>query len=277
MGLRINTNTSSISAQKSLGETVRSSEKVLQKLASGSRINSSADDAAGLAISEKLRGQIRSMAQADRNANDGISIVQVAEGGLTEVNNILVRLRELSIQSASDTLGDTERGFSDVEFQNLKSEVERISQVTEFNGRKLLNGSGTQLDFQIGVNNNPMEDRISYDQSKINSTMEMLGITELSVASKESAQGNLDLIDGAIQRIAGNRADLGALQNRLMSTSRGLQTSVENLQAANSRIRDADFAVETAENSKLQILQSANVAVLAQATNQGSSALKLIG
>lgn len=277
MGLRINTNTSAISAQKALSETVRSSEKVLQKLASGSRINSSADDAAGLAISEKMKGQIRGFVQADRNANDGISVVQVAEGGLTEVNNILVRLRELSIQAASDTVGDVERGFSDVEFQNLKSEVERISQVTEFNGRKLLNGSGTQLDFQIGANNKPTEDRISYDQSKINATMERLGITDLSVASKESAQNNLEKIDGAIQSVAGNRADLGALQNRLISTSRGLQTTVENLQAANSRVRDADMAIETAENSKLQILQSANVAVLSQATNQGASALKLIG
>ena len=277
MGLRINTNTSAIAAQRALGDTVRSTEKVLQKLASGSRINSSGDDAAGLAISEKMKGQIRSMVQADRNANDGISVVQVAEGSLNEINGILVRLRELSVQSASDTVGETERGFSDVEFQSLKSEIERISQVTEFNGRKLLNGTGSKLEFQIGANNVESEDRISYSQDKINTTLGTLGISDMNVASKESAQENLTRIDNAAQSVAGNRADLGALQNRLISTSRGLQTSVENLQAANSRVRDTDFAVETAESAKLQILQSANTSVLAQATTQGSAALKLLG
>jgi flagellin len=277
MGFRINTNVSSIAAQRSLSVNNRNSQDTLAKLSSGSRISKSADDAAGLAISEKLKAQIRSTDQANRNANDGISMVQVAEGGLDEVSNILTRLRELSIQSASDTVGDTERGFSDLEYQNLKLEVERISQVTEFNGTKLLSGEGGELDFQIGVNNDEFQDRMVFNSTEQNSSLDSLGIGDLSVNSKEGAQTSLGDIDSAIEKISGQRANLGAIQNRLVSTSNNLQVSSENLSAANSRIRDVDYAKASADNAKNNILNQAGTSVLAQANAQGQNALRLIG
>ena len=277
MGFRINTNVSSLSAQRALSVSNRESQSTLAQMASGSRITKSADDAAGLAISEKLKGQIRSTDQANRNANDGISLVQVAEGGLEEVSNILVRLRELSIQSASDTIGDTERSFSDMEYQNLKLEVERISQVTEFNGVKLLSGEGDKLDFQIGANNDDFQDRISYDVSAQNAKLDSLGIGGLSVSSKGGAQEALTSLDAATQMVSGQRASLGAIQNRLMSTSNNLQVTKENLSAANSRIRDVDYAQVSAKNAKNQILTQAGTSVLAQANAQGQNALRLIG
>ena len=277
MGFRINTNVSSIAAQRSLGKTTRSQESTLAKMASGSRINKSADDAAGLAISEKLKSQIRSSAQANRNTNDGISMIQTAEGGLDEVSTILTRLRELSIQSASDTVGDTERSFTDLEYQNLKQEVERISQVTEFNGTKLLDGQGGKLDFQIGVNNDEFQDRISYDTAEQNASISNLGIDDISVATKDGAQSSLASLDSAIEAVSGQRANLGALQNRMMSTSRNLETSIENLSAANSRIRDVDYAKVSAENARNNILSQAGTSVLGQANASGQAALRLIG
>lgn len=277
MGLRINTNTTSLAAQRTLGVNNRDQANSLAKLASGSRINRSSDDAAGLAISEKLKAQIRGQNQAERNANDGISMIQTAEGGLSEVSNILVRLRELAVQSASDTVGDKEREFTNLEYQNLKQEVERISQVTEFNGKKLLNGEGDKYDFQIGINNDDFQDRISYDAQVTNSSMSALGIDSLSVASKEDSQQSLGTIDDALQKISGQRAELGAKQNRLTSTIQNLQVSTENISAANSRIRDTDYASETANNARLNILNNAGTAVLAQSNAQGSNALSLIG
>ncbi|GAB4016049.1 MAG: flagellin [Bdellovibrio sp.] len=277
MGLRINTNVTSLSAQRTLGVNNADQAKSLNKLSSGTRIVRSADDAAGLAISEKLRAQIRGTNQAERNANDGISMIQVAEGGLNEVSNILVRLRELSIQSASDTVGDKERSFTDLEYQNLKQEIERISQVTEFNGKKLLNGVGDSYDFQIGVNNDAFQDRITFNTEMLNSTLSSLGVDGISVSSKEGAQESLALLDEAIQKVSGQRAELGAKQNRLTSTIQNLQTSSENLSAANSRIRDTDYAAETAQNARLNILNAAGTSVLSQANAQGSNALKLIG
>ena len=277
MGLRIATNVPSLSAQRSLSVNNKEQQNTLSKLSSGTRIVRAADDAAGLAISEKLKAQMRGLQQASRNANDGISMIQTAEGGLNEVSNILVRLRELSVQSASDTVGDAERKFTDLEYQNLKSEIERISQVTEFNGKKLLDGSGDKYDFQIGINNNAFQDRISYDAAKQNSTISSLGIDGLEVSSKEGAQGSLEVLDHAIQQVSGQRADLGAIQNRLSSTVTNLATTNENLSMANSRIRDTDFAAETAKNTKLNILNQAGTSVLAQANSQGQMALKLIG
>ncbi|MFT6633699.1 MAG: flagellin [Bacteriovoracaceae bacterium] len=246
-------------------------------MSSGSRITKAADDAAGLAISEKLKANIKSNSQANRNANDGISMVQTAEGGLDEISNMLTRLRELSIQSASDTVGDTERGFSDMEYQNLKQEIERISQVTEFNGTKLLSGQGDKLDFQIGINNDDFQDRISYDVQMTNASMGSLGIDSISVGNKEGAQGALGTIDNAIEKVSGQRAALGAIQNRLISTSNNLQVTNENLSAANSRIRDVDYADVAAKNAKNNILAQAGTSVLAQANAQGQNALRLIG
>lgn len=277
MGLRINTNTVSLAAQRTLGVNNRDQASSLSKLASGSRINRSADDAAGLAISEKLKAQIRGQNQAERNANDGISMIQTAEGGLSEVSNILVRLRELAVQSASDTVGDNEREFTNLEYQNLKQEVERISQVTEFNGKKLLNGEGDKYDFQIGINNDDFQDRITFDAQVTNASMANLGIDSLNVASKEDSQMSLSKIDDAIQKISGQRAELGAKQNRLTSTIQNLQVSTENLSSANSRIRDTDYAAETANNARLSILNNAGTAVLAQSNAQGQNALSLIG
>lgn len=277
MGLRINTNVTSLSAQRTLAANSAEQSSTLAKLSSGSRIVRSADDAAGLAISEKLKAQVRGLSQAERNANDGISLIQTAEGGLSETSNILIRLRELAVQSASDTVGDAERKFTDLEYQNLKAEIDRISQVTEFNGKKLLNGEGMKYDFQIGINNNDFQDRISYNAQATNSGASALGIGELSVTDKEAAQSSLATLDSAIQNISGQRAELGAVQNRLTSTIQNLQVSGENLSGANSRIRDTDFAAETAKNTKLSILGQAGTSVLSQANAQGQAALKLIG
>ncbi|OIQ20403.1 MAG: flagellin [Bacteriovorax sp. MedPE-SWde] len=277
MGLRINTNVTSLAAQRTLSTNNKDQANTLGKLSSGTRIVRSADDAAGLAISEKLKAQVRSTNQAERNANDGISMIQTAEGGLNEISNILIRLRELSVQSASDTVGDTERKFTDLEYQNLKQEMERISQVTEFNGKKLLNGEGDNYDFQIGINNDDFQDRISFDTELLNSSIGSLGVDGLAVSSKEDAQNGLSAIDNAIQQVSGQRAELGAKQNRLSSTVQNLQVSSENLSAANSRIRDTDYAAETAKKTKLDILTNAGTSVLAQSNAQGQAALKLIG
>lgn len=277
MGLRINTNVTSLAAQRTLGVSNAEQESTLGKLSSGTRIVRASDDAAGLAISEKLKAQIRGVNQAERNASDGISLIQTAEGGLNEVSNILIRLRELSIQSASDTVGDAERQFTDLEYQNLKQEIERISQVTEFNGKKLLNGTGDTYDFQIGINNDDFQDRIKYDAAMSNSTIDNLNVASLGVDSKEGAQNGLEVLDNAIQQISGERAELGAIQNRLTSTIQNLQISSENMNAANSRIRDTDYAAETAKNTKLNIITQAGTSVLAQANAQGQTALKLIG
>nr|WP_240406476.1 flagellin [Halobacteriovorax sp. BALOs_7] len=277
MGMRINTNVSSLSAQRALGQSNSTQQKSLEKLSSGTRIVRSADDAAGLAISEKLKSQVRSSKQAERNANDGISMIQIAEGGLNEVSNILVRLRELSVQSASDTVGDTERQFTDLEYQNLKQEIQRISEVTEFNGKKLLTGNGDKYDIQIGINNDDFQDRIQFDTNVLSSGLEALGVADLEVSSKEGAQAALANLDSAIENIAGQRAELGAKQNRLNSTINNLQISTENLSAANSRIRDTDYAAETAKKAKSDILVNAGTSVLAQSNSQGAAALKLIG
>lgn len=277
MGFRINTNVSSIAAQRALSINGRESENNLSKLSSGSRITKAADDAAGLAISEKMKANIRSLKQADRNANDGISMVQTAEGGLNEVSSILTRMRELAVQTSSDTVGDVERGMSNMEYQNLKLELERISQVTEFNGKKLLNGEGDKYDFQIGANNDAFQDRISYDAQQVNSRMDSLGVAELDVSSKEGSQESLSALDSAIEKVSGFRAFLGGIQNRLVSTSNNLQVNVENVSAANSRIRDVDYADATATKAKNDILSAAGTSVLAQANMTGQNALKLIG
>jgi flagellin len=277
MGLRINTNVQSLSAQRSLGKVKAEQGSNLEKLASGSRINKASDDAAGLAISEKLKANIRGSQQAKRNAGDGISMIQTAEGGLNEVSNILVRLRELSVQSASDTIGDSERKFSDMEFQNLVQEVDRISSSTKYNGKDLLSGEGDTADFQIGIMNDEFNDRISYNPQDSSASADDIGIGGLSVSSKDDAQSNLENIDVAIDKINGNRANLGALQNRLQSTISNLDVKTENLSAANSRIRDTDVAQTSSELTKANILTSSSTSVLAQANSSQNAALKLIG
>lgn len=276
MGLRIATNVQSMNAQRNLSTSFEKQASALNKLSSGQRITKAGDDAAGLAISEKLKGSIRSMQQANRNANDGISLIQTAEGGINEVSNILLRLRELSVQAASDTVGDVERGFTDKEFQNLKSEIDRISNVTKFNGTNLLNGSGKTLDFQVGIENSPENDRLQYATAQTDVTLGHLGLSDSGTMSKESAQNNLAKIDMAIQSVNENRAGLGALQNRLSSTVNNLSISTENLAAANSRIRDTDMASESSELTKQSILSQAGTAVLSQANSSQNLALKLL-
>jgi flagellin len=277
MGLRIGTNTQSIAAQRALGLNTAAQKTSLEKISSGTRINRAADDAAGLAISEKMRASIRSVRQDVRNANDGISMVQTAEGGMNEIGNILVRFRELSIQSSSDTISNTERGFIDKEVQQLRAEVDRISHATEFNGKKLLAGEGGVMEIQVGQNNDPTQDRFQFDPSKTNTTTEHLGLSGISVASKEASQENLTKIDEAIKTLSANRAELGAFQNRLQSTVNNLNVYDENMSAARSRIYDVDMASETAELTKQNILSQAGVSVLSQANQNAMGALKLLG
>lgn len=277
MGLRINTNVASLSAQRSLQKTTRGLNSSLRKLSSGQRITRASDDAAGLAISEKLRAHIRGLRQARRNSEDGISLIQTAEGGLSEISNIIIRLRELSIQASSDTVGDTERGFSDIEFQQLKNEVERIATSSEFNGRKLLDGTSGLVEIQVGIFNDPFKDRIKYDGAETDATLAALGLVAESIANKEGAQNSLQALDNAIVRVNGVRAKLGAIQNRLTSIVNTISISDENFSAANSRIRDVDVARETSKLTRSQILAEAGTSVLAQANNASKFALKLIG
>lgn len=276
MGIRISTNISAINAQRTMTSSQRMAAKSMEQLASGSRINKAADDAAGLAISENLKSQIRSLSQAGRNANDGISMVQTAEGGLTEISNILTRMRELGIQSASDTIGDSERGFLDREIQQLKSESERITQVTRFGTTKLLDGSGDMYDFQVGINNDQEADRISYNAGETNATNSSLGIDGFDFSSKSGAQEALAQIDEAQLKVNGFRANLGALQNRLQSTVDNLGVQHENISSANSRIRDTDIALATAESSRNSVLLQANTSVLSQANSMPNVALRLL-
>ncbi len=277
MGLRIATNVASLNAQKNMGVNSLNMNRSFERLSSGNRINKAADDAAGLAISENLRSLIRGYRQADRNANDGISLVQVAEGSLNEVSNMLIRLRELATQASSDTVGDTERKFTDVEYQQLKSEIQRITDSTNFNGYDLLNGTGGVIDIQVGVHNNPFQDRISFNASAANASVDSLGLTAETVATKESAQMSLDIVDNALTSINAIRANFGALQNRLQSTSQNLKVADENYSAANSRIRDADVAAESTELMRNNILQQAAISVLSQTNNSQQLALKLLG
>lgn len=277
MGLRINTNVASLGAQRSLGVNTRNTNDSLRKLSSGERITKAGDDAAGLAISENLKSQIRGVRQAGRNANDAVSMIQTAEGGLNEISNIVIRLRELAVQAASDTVGDTERKFTDLEFQQLKDEIDRISKSSEFNGIRLLDGTGGSLEFQIGIRNDPGLDRLRYDATANNSTLLGLGLQEESVVSKVGAQNTLKKLDDALVQVNGIRANLGATQNRLQSAINNLQISDENLSSAKSRIRDVDVAAETADLTKNNILVQAGTSVLAQANQQPNIALKLLG
>jgi flagellin len=276
MGLRINTNIASLNAQRNLVGTKLGLDKSLERLSSGYRINRAGDDAAGLAISENLKAQIRGLKQASRNAQDGVSLVQVAEGSLNEVSSILIRLRELGVQAASDTIGPVERQFLNVEYDQLVSEIDRIADGTEFNGTHLLSGTGSILDFQVGTKNDPNIDRLSFDASKADANAAALGVNLTSVADKASAQNALSSIDAAIVSVSAMRADFGAIQNRLQSTISNLGVSVENMSAANSRIRDVDVAEETSELTKNNILLSAGTSVLAQANQTAQTALGLL-
>lgn len=278
MGLRINTNIPALVAQRNLRSTRGELDKTLERLSSGSRINHAGDDAAGLAISENLRAQIRGIGQAERNAQDGISLVQVAESALGEISNILIRMRELGVQAASDTVGPTERGFLDREFQQDLAEIDRIANSTEFNGVPLLNGTASTFEVQVGTRNNPTIDRIKlFDASSADVNVVSLGINLATVADKSNAQNSLAAIDSALNSVTATRANFGAIQNRLQSVINNITVSKENLSAANSRIRDADFAEETSNLTKNQILMQSGTAVLGQANSTIKSVLSLLG
>lgn len=276
MGLRVATNLASISAQKTMAGTQRSLQKSFGQLSSGSRITKAADDAAGLSISETLKSTIRGYGQAQRNANDGISMVQVSEGGLGEISNILTRMRELGVQAASDTVGDTERGFIDKEVQQLKNEMQRIAKTTRWGSQTLLDGQGQNYAFQVDINNDDFNDRIAFDASEQDATVANLGVDGFDFSDKDSAREALEVLETAQTKVNGYRANLGAIQNRLISTTENLGTAIENFSAANSAIRDTDVAQSSADLARNNILLNASVGVLAQANAQGSSALRLL-
>jgi flagellin len=279
MTLSVLTNVASLNAQRNLAGTQKSLADSVGRLSSGLRINSAADDAAGLGISESLKANIRSFTQAQRNTNDGISMSQVAEGAMNEMQGIVSRMRELSVQAANATLGGTERGYIHTEFTQLRSEIDRISSVTNFNGQKLIDGSAsTGLTFQVGIYNST-NDRLSMSITKLNSSTlgstTKLGTATLSTAA--GAQTAIGVFDKAIQQLSQARAKVGSTQNRMQVTLSNLAVSHENLSAANSRIRDVDVASETASLTRSQILSQAGISVLAQANQMPQAALSLLG
>lgn len=281
MGLIVNTNLLSLNAQRNVKNTQNSLGSAVERLSSGLRINSAKDDAAGMAISMKLTAHVRSLNQAVRNAQDGISVVQTAEGGMNEVHNILTRMRELSQQASTGILATSDRAALNQEFQDLKSEITRISDTTEFNGLKLLDGSLSTngVSLQVGINNTS-DDRITVSGGSFNDIgASALGLssTVSSIDSATNAQSMLALVDTAIGTVSTRRGNLGAVQNRLGSTIANLEIASENLSAANSRIKDADFAIETANLTRSQIILQAGVAVLSQANTIPQYALQLLG
>lgn len=275
MGLRVNTNTASINAQRNLSSVTDRLSTNFRRLSTGLRISTAADDAAGLAISERLRSQVRSLDQAKRNANDGISLVQTAEGALNEVNSVLTRLRELSIQSANGSVSNQDKDTLNEEFTSLVDEIDRIAQSTEFNGINLLDGSSASVSFQVGYGTTAGVDTIDVTLQAADETT--LGLDSLDIGATGNTSTAIAAIDTAINTVSSLRGSLGAAQNRLGSTINNLAIQTENLSAAESRIRDVDVAYETAQLTRNSILQQASISVLAQANAQPQSALALLG
>lgn len=278
MSLSIRTNVSSLDAQRNLSQTQTGLDSSLAKLSSGFRITKAGDDAAGLGVSTSLQAQYKSYNQAVRNANDGLSVVQSAEAGFNEISSIVTRMRELAMQSASDGVSDTQRGYIDTERTQLTSEVDRIANSTTFNGKNLLNSSATQLDFHVGLGNDTTNDQISV--TSVDSTSTGLGISGFDFKTKDGALAALAAtggIDAALDTLSSNRATFGAVGNRLQSAINAVQTFSEATAAANSRIRDVDVAEETANMTRSNILAQAGVSVLAQANQLPQMALKLLG
>jgi flagellin len=276
MSLTLVTNLASLAAQRNVNNTQAKLEASVERLSSGQRINHASDDAAGLAISSKLTAVIRGLNQAQRNANDGVSMIQTAEAGLGEVNGLMARMRELAVNAANGgTLGASERASLNVEFQALSAEISRIVSVTSYNGQQLIDGSlSAGTTFQVGAFNTA-SDRISFSIKSTDATA--LSINTLSVTDVTSAQNSLNSLDNAIGTVASARAGIGAAQNRLATTIDNLAQAYTNLSAANSRILDTDVAEETANLTKNNILLQAGVSVLAQANQQPQAALQLLG
>ncbi len=274
MGLRINTNLAAIIAHRRLGKAQEQTEHAIGALSSGQRIVKPGDDAAGLAISENLRGQIASIKQARSNAFNAGSMIQVAEGGLNEQNNILIRLRELAIQAASDNVSDTERGFLNKEYESLTMEFDRIAKTTRFGNKVLLEGNGGEYTFHVGAFAGP-ENRIQY-KLDANSTAGQLNLDGLSIKDRDDAQDNLEKLDKALVGISSIRANFGAIQSRLAATTANLDTQFENLSASRARLADADIAYETSQLIQSQVLQDAGISVMAQANQIPLKAAKLL-
>jgi flagellin len=278
MALSIKTNVESLGAQRNLNQTQKSLAANFGRLSSGLRINTAADDAAGLAISERLKSQIRSMSQAERNANDGISLLQTAEGAMNENSGLLIRMRELAMQSATDTVGTAEKALLQTEFNELRSEIGRIASVTQFNGVNLLDGTQSQFNFQVGIGTTA-SDTISASMVQLSTSAygaSASDLTTLSISAASTAQAALTTIDTAIADTSRSRSTLGSVQNRLQVTIANLQSTRENLSAANSRIRDVDVAEESSALTRNNILLQAGISVLSQANQSPQAALSLL-
>ena len=276
MALTVNTNISSMAALGHLNRTNHRLESTFSRISSGLRINKAGDDAAGLAVAENLAAEQQSLRQAARNTNDGISVIQTAEGATNEVSDILKRMRELAIQSSSETLANSERAYIQDEYKQLTAEVDRISAVTNFNGVELAIGARATLDVQVGIFNTA-DDRIAIQLGDLRATSLGVDAANINMSNAASSQAALDVLDVAIDSINSIRSDYGSVQNRLESSLNNLHVYTENLAGAESRIRDADFAHETAEMAKFQIMQQAGVSILGQANGLNSGALRLIG
>ena len=274
MGLRVNSNIASINAQRSLGQTTERLQANFRRLSTGLRISTAADDAAGLAISERFRAQIRSTNQAIRNAQDGISLTQTGEGALNEVSNILIRMRELAIQASNGTVSGQDRDTLNQEFADLVNEIDRIAESTTFNGVRLLDGTGSTLTFQVGTGVEAGIDTIQLSTS--DTLASTLGLSSLDIGASGAPSIAINLVDQAINSVSQIRGRLGAVQNRLTSTIANLQIQVENTSAAESRIRDVDVAIETAQLTRNSILQQSAISILAQANMQPQAALQLL-
>ena len=275
MGLRVTTNMASISAQRSLSMQSKRQEHASQALASGSRIVRAADDAAGLAISENMKSDLRGTAAARSNAFNAISAMQVGEGGLSEMSNLITRLRELGVQSASDTIGDKERVYLQQEAASITEEIDRISKTTSFGDKKLLDGSNPVFDFHVG-SSGKKENIITY-KAESTATPDELNLSSIDITTKSGARDLLNNVDGALEKVNKMRAGFGAMQSRLESTVTGLDVRTENLSAAKSRITDADIAKESSEMASATMLQNASISVLSQANQQPYAAMKLLG
>lgn len=270
------TNTLALNAQRHLAETNNRLHSVLEKLSSGSRINHASDDAAGLAISDSLNADIRSLGAAIRNSSDGISLIQVFESGTSEINNMLMRIRELAMQSASDTVGERERAMLNNEVEQLRDEIQRVAVTTRYAGTPLLSGEVPEMEFQVGINNTSEIDRIQFNPGDTDLTAGALDVSDIDVLEKEHAQDALDTLDQAIFRVNEVRARVGSVQSRLNTTITAQNVFQENLSAARSRIRDADIAMESSNLARETILRKAGVAVLTQANETPALALQLL-
>lgn len=275
MAMTVNTNTAANRAMTQLNKAGRALSGSFQRISSGLRVSKAADDAAGLGVAENLKVAAKSAKVAQRNVGDGVSMIAVAEGASSEVGNILGRMRELAVQSASETLGDDERAYVQDEFTALSAEVDRIANVTEFNGKKLTDGSATTVDVQVGINATA-DDQVSITLGDLTAATLGVDTGSIDMSTSAGASSSITVIDDAISMVSGYRSDYGAAENRLGSALNSLESFTENTMAAESAIRDADFGYETSEMSKNQILQQAGTAILAQAKSVNQGALQLL-